>query len=88
MRTTFTPAPDIADRLYDLAKKSKKSLNTVVNELIRKGLREDNMVKEPVKRYVVEPLSLKLKPGYDEDRLDEITQEMEDQELMKRHDRS
>lgn len=88
MRTTFTPAPDIADRLYDLARKSKKSLNVIVNELLRKGLREENGVKEPIKKYDVEPLRLKLRPGIDEDRLSKVAQEMDDEEMIKRHDHS
>jgi len=87
MRTTFTPAPDIADRIYDMAKKSKKSLNQVVNELIRKGLSEDkSTVKESVRKYRVEPLNLQFNPGIDHERLSKVAEEMEDEERMRQHD--
>lgn len=87
MRTTFTPAPDIADRIYEMSRKSKKSLNTIVNELIRKGLREENVVKETPRPYNVDDYSkyLGLRPGIDEDRLSKVALEMEDQEWIKKH---
>lgn len=87
MRTTFTPAPDIADRLYEMARKSKKSLNEVVNELIRKGLRDEKVVKEAPRPYNVDDYSknLGLRPGIDEDRLSKVALEMEDQEWIKKH---
>jgi hypothetical protein len=86
-RTTFTPAPDIADRLHVMAKSSKISRNEIVNELICNGLRDDSVVGESVRPYVVELLSLKLRPGLDEERLSEIAQQMDDEELIKHHGR-
>ena len=87
MRTTFTPAPDIADRLYEMARKSKKSLNEVVNELIRKGLSNGELVvREKRKAYKVRTFSLGLYPGIDPERLSEIDQEMADMELFRRND--
>ena len=83
MRTTFTPAPDIADRIYEIAKNSRKSLNQVVNDLIRKGLSQEKLtVKESVKKYKVEPLNLKLRPGIDEEQLSKYVDELEDMERM------
>ncbi|MEI8282247.1 MAG: hypothetical protein WCG75_07575 [Armatimonadota bacterium] len=90
MRTTYTPTPDVADRIYDLAKKSKKSLNAIINELVRKGLRDDNLVKETVRPYNVDDYSkhLGIMPGIDEDRLTKVALEMEDQEWLERHGNS
>ncbi|MBS1701243.1 MAG: hypothetical protein JST12_06250 [Armatimonadetes bacterium] len=88
MRTTFTPAPDIADRIYEIARKSQKSLNEVVNDLIRKGLNDKPQIKESSARYRVEPLDLQLRPGLDEERLSKISQELDDEELIRRSDHS
>lgn len=90
MRTTFTPAPDIADRIYEMAKNSKKSLNEVVNELIRKGLIEQNTVKEPVKKYDVEKYSKDLGkfPGIDYERLTKVQEEMDAADWVEKHGRS
>lgn len=51
MRTTFTPAPDVADKLYAMAKESNKSLNLVVNELLRTALynKEPEKPRKPFK---------------------------------------
>ncbi len=88
MRTTFTPAPDIADRIYEIARKSKKSLNQVVNELIRKGLSESSTIRSPRKEYDLEGKSMGLYPGIDYGRLTKLDEEMEAEEWAKRHGNS
>ncbi len=87
MRTTFTPAPDIADRLYDLAKKSKKSLNEVVNELIRKGLTSDNVIREPLRAYQVRSKNLGVVPGIDYERLTKVQEDMDIEDWIEKHGR-
>lgn len=88
MRTTFTPAPDIADRLYELAKNSKKSLNEIVNDLIRKGLDGNMSVKEPRKEYDVRSKALGRFPGIDYENLTKVAQDLEDEDWLKQHGRS
>jgi hypothetical protein len=85
LRTTFTPAPDIADRIYEMARKSKKSLNEVVNELIRKGLREGSILKESPREYNVKGKAMGLLPGVDYERLSKIDEEMQVEERAKQH---
>ena len=90
MRTTFTPAPDIADRIYELAKNSKKSLNEIVNDLIRKGLNGSSVIKEAVKPYNVDDYSKSLGqfPGIDYENISKVAEEMEIDEWIKQHGRS
>lgn len=57
MRTTFTPAPNVADKLYQMAKDSKKSLNLIVNELLRSALYNQEPEK-PCKPFKVETFDL------------------------------
>lgn len=64
MRTTFTPAPDVADKIYAMARESKKSLNMVVNELLRTAL-YDKKPEKPRKPFKVETRDLgDLKPEF------------------------
>lgn len=73
-----------------MAKKSKKSLNEVVNELIRKGMQADNIAKEAVEKYDVDKYSKHLGrfPGIDYDNLTKVQQEMDDAEWLEKHGRS
>ncbi|MBI1333222.1 MAG: hypothetical protein GC165_10115 [Armatimonadetes bacterium] len=80
MRTTFTPAPDIADRIYEIARKSQKSLNEVVNDLIRKGLKEGSSVNESPRKYEVKGKSLGAFPGIDYENLSKFDEELQIEE--------
>lgn len=81
MRTTFTPAPDIADRVRDLAKKSKRSLNAVLNDLVRSALNGEAVKEAARPPYKVETFKLKLRPGLDPVKMSQILADLDVEDL-------
>jgi len=79
MRTSFTVAPDIADKLLLRVRKSRRSMASVVNDLLREALAEKS-TDHGRPAFKVEPFPLGLKPGYDPDRLNEILANLETEE--------
>jgi hypothetical protein len=84
MRTTFTPAPDIADRLRELARTSKRSLNVVVNELLRKALTGEAVREATRPPYQVQTFELKFKPGLDPEKPSQILADLDVEEFLDR----
>jgi len=80
VRTTFTPAPDIADRIRDLAKKSKRSLNSVLNELVRSALNGEAVKEAARPPYKVDTFNLKLRPGLDPEKMSQILADLDEEE--------
>lgn len=76
MRTTLTLDPDVAARLEQEMRRSRKSLKTAVNEALRLGLGMGTRTPR-VPRFVVEPHSFGFKPGVDLDRLNQLVDELE-----------
>ena len=81
VRTTFTPAPDIADRIRDLAKKSKRSLNSVLNDLVRSALNGEEVREAARPPYVVETFRLRLRPGLDPVKMSQILADLDGEDL-------
>jgi len=77
MRTTFTPAPDIADRLREIARTTNQSLNAVVNDLLRKALQGERVRETRRKPYIVKAHDFQPKPGIDLEKPTEILAEIE-----------
>jgi hypothetical protein len=64
MRTTLTLEGDNADRLREMAKRTRRSFKQVVNDVIRRGL--DSMtVEETQAPFKVKPSPMHLKAGID-----------------------
>ena len=64
MRTTLTLEDDNADRLREMAERSRRPFKQVVNDVIRRGL--DSMtIEEPQAPYKVKPSPMGLKAGID-----------------------
>ena len=81
MRTTFTPEPDVADRIHDLAKNSKRSLNAVLNDLVRSALNREAVKEANRQPYKVETFKLKLRPGLDPVKMSQILADLDEEEL-------
>ena len=81
MRTTFTPAPDIADRLRELAKTSKRSLNGVLNDLVRSALNGEAVRESSRPPYRVKTFDSKLRPGLDPEKLTQILADLDLEDL-------
>jgi hypothetical protein len=89
MRTTLTIEPAIAERIRKHMAEKDLSLKRVINDALREGLRAleaESDKKRP--RFKVEPFSLKLRPGIDPNRLGQYADEIEDEEFIRKMNRS
>lgn len=84
MRTTLTIDDDLAGILKKKASQQGHSFKAVVNDLLRAGIvasGDTSPNRKPVK-VVAKPLG--LKPGYDPDKLNQLVDELEVDELVKK----
>jgi len=86
MRTTLTLDRDVADRLKVEIRRSGKAMKAVVNEALRLGL---GLVGKPVRppRFAVRPHAFGFKPGIDLDRLNQLADELESEEMARKPSR-
>ena len=83
MRTTLTLDPDVAARLNGEIRRTGKSLKAAVNDGLRAGLGLAG--KHPrVPRFTVVPHAFGLRPGVDPDRLNQLVDELEVEELARK----
>jgi hypothetical protein len=75
MRTTLTLDDDLAERLANLARETRKPFKAVVNETLRRGLGESAPKLPP---FVIKGHFGGLRPGIDERRLNELAWEPEE----------
>jgi hypothetical protein len=76
MRTTLTIDEDLAAQIEDLRRRDGQSLKQVVNSLLREGLR--NRQQPPrAKRYRSPTHALRMRPGYDPAKLNQLVDELE-----------
>ena len=86
MRTTLTLDPDVADRLRQEMRRSGKGMKAVVNDALRLGL---GMTAKPIvpPPFEVEARDLGLRPGVDPSRLNQLADELEAEETIRKLDR-
>jgi len=82
MRTTLTLDPDVAARLEREMKRSGVGLKAAVNQALRIGL---GMTEKPVQPppFRVVPHDFGFRPGTDLDRLNQLVDELEAEEVAK-----
>ena len=83
MRTTLTLDPDVARQLKARAAAEELPLKEVVNRALRIGL--NAVEKPPAKKFQVEPHSFQFKPGIDLDKLNQLVDELEVDEFVRKH---
>ena len=83
MRTTLSLDPDVAERLKAEMRRTGKGLKAAVNEALRHGL---GIVQKPPppKPFRVEPHDFGLKPGVDLDRMNQLVDELEADEVARK----
>ena len=81
MRTTLTLEPDVERKLKRVMSARKISLKQAVNEGLRHGLLEAAPVR---KKFVVEPHSFGFRPGIDFDRMNQLADELETEEILRK----
>jgi hypothetical protein len=58
MRTTLTLDPDVAVLLQRLQREREASLKSIINEALRRGLKEMTAPRQPRKRFQTRPMDL------------------------------
>lgn len=76
MRTTLTIEDDIAVRIEERRRREGESLKQVVNGLLREGLRSGQGTPE-VREYRTKAHALRMRPGFDTARLNQLVDELE-----------
>jgi hypothetical protein len=82
MRTTLTLDPDIAQRLRQELASGKKSFKEVVNERLRLGFGLKKAKQRPPFR--VKPHSSAFLPGIDQTKLNQLVDELEVDEFIRK----
>lgn len=81
MRTTVTIEPDLAKQVKALARRRGLSFQQALNEVIRRGLtalaRQD-----PQPRYTLEPHPSGFRPGIDQGKLNQLSDQLEVEEFL------
>ena len=82
MRTTLTLEPDVALKLKRKMASKKLTLKAAVNQALRAGLAADEVPAH--KPFRVEPFSSEFLPGIDQDKLGQLADQLEDEEIMRK----
>jgi hypothetical protein len=83
MRTTLTLDDNLLLTLKRKAAENNVPFKTIVNQTLQLGLEVMEKPLTPKEKYHTPTRSLKLKTGYDLDKLGKIADEMEDEEGVK-----
>ena len=80
MRTTLTLEPDVALKLKRRMAARKLTLKEAVNQALRAGLATEERPRQ--KPFRVDPFSAQFLPGIDQDRLGQLADQLEDEEII------
>lgn len=83
MRTTLTLDPDVANRLELEMNRSGEGMKAVVNRALRIGLGMTDKPVEP-EAFRVEPHHFGPRPGVDLDRLNQLADELDAEETVRK----
>lgn len=76
MRTTLTIADDVAAQIEEIRRRERLSLKRVIDFLLREGLRRQSRPPE-AREYSSKTHELRLRAGYDAERLNQLVDELE-----------
>jgi len=86
MRTTLTLDDDVARELKELQHRSRRSFKDTVNAVLRRGLRAGSApALDPP--FVVEPLGGGFAPGVDPGKLNQLLDEFDAEDFLRRGER-
>jgi hypothetical protein len=81
MRTTLTIEPVIAQQIRKRMKERKATLKQVINDTLREGLRENGKRASDPIPFKVRPHASGFQPGIDPDKLNQLVDELESEEI-------
>ena len=85
MRTTLTLDSDVEQLLQREMRRTNSGMKAVVNDALRRGLGWRGKPPRPP-RFKVVPHAFGLKPGVDRDRLNQLVDDMETEEIARQYD--
>jgi mRNA-degrading endonuclease RelE of RelBE toxin-antitoxin system len=77
MRTTVTLEPDIANKIKELSHRRRASFKATLNDVLRRGLAQQEGRPEQRERFVVQAHSGGFRPGIDADKLNQLLDELD-----------
>jgi hypothetical protein len=83
VRTTVTLDRDVAEGLEREMRRSRRGLKATINEALRRGLRLGTRAPRPP-RFEVRPQALGAKPGIDPDRMNQLVDELDAQDRVRK----
>ncbi len=86
MRTTLTIDSDVEQLLHRQMRRTNSSMKAVINDALRVGLGIQGKPRR-LPRFKVEPHAFGFKPGVDVDRLNQLVDELEADEVARQRDR-
>ena len=81
MRTTITIDDHLAEQIEELRRQRGLSLKKIINLLLRDGLEHQSKPPQP-KRFRVRTHRLGLRPGFDPEKLNELSDEIESEAFL------
>lgn len=87
MRTTLTIEDDVAKELESRMRREGRSLKAIVNELLRRGLASGDRPRSRERRVRIETFSSPFAPGVDVGRLNQLNDELELEDFLRKRDR-
>jgi hypothetical protein len=85
MRTTLTLEPDLAAKLKEFAHQRRISFKEAVDTVLRRGFSAQETSQRPRKPYRVETFRSGLMPGIDPTRLNQLNDELEVEEFLRKN---
>ena len=83
MRTTLTLDRDVAEGLAKEMQRSRRGLKATINDALRRGLRL-GMRAPKLPPFKVRPQALGVKPGIDLDRMNQLVDELDAEERVRK----
>ena len=84
MRKTLTIDDELAGMLQTMADQKGQSFKQVVNDVLRAGMEAGGAASPPRPETVVPAQSLELQPDYNPDKLNQLLDELEAEELARK----
>lgn len=82
MRTTVTFDPDVAAQIRKRMAETDLSFKETVNQAVRQGLKAPEKLRK--RKFKVRPFSLAFRPGVDPNRLNQLVDELEAEEYLRK----
>ena len=82
MQTTLTIDPDVEILLKEAVSTQQKTLDEVANDALRRALASGRVPQR--KLYLLKPRHLGIRAGVDADKASRLSEELEDQEIIRK----